>query len=344
MRQLLILFLGGCTTIGHQKVEGWPQLTVIEHHVPHYVMRGPLREVRAVGYLAGGPAPSSTSRRAPATSGSAPTSRRRRAFVKHERMHCEGYDHVGETQMRDFPRAANLEQTRAITLVRSPTQTIRPLASPKPIAALAVARRQPPRSIHLVRRPRESSSSRRRAARAGLLPAWVSSIIEPALPGSAPEMVPVPSSVAGPAGCSRSRCGGATNLRDGPVRVAKARARHAQRGVSHGARPEMHLEGDGRSRGPFFFIDKYGSGSGSPGARGGKGRAFGTAPAPRASRSHGEMVVAKLLARNGPERLVLQDWMSRARPVVEQQPQPKTWLKAFFQFQLASPRDCPARR
>src|SRR5687767_3380514 len=36
---LLIAYAAACTTIGHEKVEGWPVLTVYEHHVPHKVMR-----------------------------------------------------------------------------------------------------------------------------------------------------------------------------------------------------------------------------------------------------------------------------------------------------------------
>jgi hypothetical protein len=115
----LFLLLGGCTTIGHQKVEGWPQLTVIEHHVPHYVMRD-----RCVKYAPWGTSPEACAEFNLEArtcniwfSADFPPPP---AFVKHERMHCEGYDHVGETQMRDF-LARYLEQTKAITLVRSPT-------------------------------------------------------------------------------------------------------------------------------------------------------------------------------------------------------------------------------
>jgi len=48
----LFLGLGACTTIGHEKVEGWPQLTVVEHYVPHHVMRD-----RCVKYASWGTAP-----------------------------------------------------------------------------------------------------------------------------------------------------------------------------------------------------------------------------------------------------------------------------------------------
>jgi hypothetical protein len=117
---ILILFLGGCTTIGHQKVEGWPQLTVIEHHVPHYVMRD-----HCVKYAPWGSSPEACAEFNLEArtceiwfSADFPPPP---AFVTHERMHCDGYDHVGQTQMRDF-LARYLEQTKAITLVRSPTE------------------------------------------------------------------------------------------------------------------------------------------------------------------------------------------------------------------------------
>ena len=35
----LVLALSGCSVVGHQKVDGWPELTVTEHHVPHAEMR-----------------------------------------------------------------------------------------------------------------------------------------------------------------------------------------------------------------------------------------------------------------------------------------------------------------
>ena len=112
---LFPLFLGACTVIGHQKVEGWPQLKVVEHYVPHNEMRD-----RCVKYTSWGMSPEACAefnlveRRCDlwfSADFPPPT-----FFVKHERMHCEGFDHEGETNMRDF-LARYLEQER-ITLAR----------------------------------------------------------------------------------------------------------------------------------------------------------------------------------------------------------------------------------
>jgi hypothetical protein len=111
----LFLFLGACTTIGHEKVEGWPQLTVVEHYVPHHVMRD-----RCVKYTPFGSSPEACAefnlaeRRCDLWfSADFPPPK---AFIEHERMHCAGYDHVGETNMRNFLAAWNARQQ--ITLVR----------------------------------------------------------------------------------------------------------------------------------------------------------------------------------------------------------------------------------
>ena len=98
---LFLLFLPACTIIGHQKVEGWPQLTVIEHHVPHAAMRD-----RCAKYAPWGSSPEACAEFNLAErtctlwfSADFPPPA---FFVRHERMHCEGYDHLGETSMRDF--------------------------------------------------------------------------------------------------------------------------------------------------------------------------------------------------------------------------------------------------
>jgi hypothetical protein len=33
------VLLSGCTMIGEERVEGWPELQIVEHYVPHHVMR-----------------------------------------------------------------------------------------------------------------------------------------------------------------------------------------------------------------------------------------------------------------------------------------------------------------
>jgi len=98
---LFPLFLGACTIIGHQKVEGWPRLKVVEHYVPHHVMRD-----RCVKYTPWGSSPEACAefnlaeRRCDLWfSADFPPPK---AFIEHERLHCAGYDHVGSTNMRDF--------------------------------------------------------------------------------------------------------------------------------------------------------------------------------------------------------------------------------------------------
>lgn len=101
---LLGLFLSwmiSCASIGHEKVEGWPELKVYEHHVPHNVMRD-----KCAKYTAFGSYPEACSEFNLAekrcdiyfSADFPPT----KAFIEHERMHCLGYDHEGETGMRDF--------------------------------------------------------------------------------------------------------------------------------------------------------------------------------------------------------------------------------------------------
>jgi len=115
----LFLSLGACTTIGHEKVEGWPDLMVFEHYVPHHVMRD-----RCVKYTAWGTSPEACAEFDLAErtcnlwfSADFPPPQ---AFIEHERMHCAGYDHVGETNMRNFLAAWNARQP--ITLSRGQTE------------------------------------------------------------------------------------------------------------------------------------------------------------------------------------------------------------------------------
>lgn len=93
--------LAGCTMIGHQKVEGWPQLTIHEHYVPHHVMRD-----KCVKYTPWGMSPEACAEFNLAElrcdlyfSADFPPPK---FFIEHERMHCAGYDHEGETHMREF--------------------------------------------------------------------------------------------------------------------------------------------------------------------------------------------------------------------------------------------------
>ena len=97
---LAAALLAGCNTmIDHEKVEDWPQLAVYEHYVPNLQMRD-----RCVKYTPIGASPLACAefnfveRRCDIWySAEFPPSQ---AVIDHERMHCAGYDHVGEKTMR----------------------------------------------------------------------------------------------------------------------------------------------------------------------------------------------------------------------------------------------------
>jgi hypothetical protein len=101
-RTLLVLAaaLAGCTTIGHERVEGWPELVVTEYRVPAAQMRERCRKY--VGFLQVPLACAEFNLAAKRCviwldAGYAPA-----WVVEHERLHCQGFDHVGSTAMRDF--------------------------------------------------------------------------------------------------------------------------------------------------------------------------------------------------------------------------------------------------
>jgi hypothetical protein len=97
---LLAAASAACSTVGHEKVEGWPELTIVEHRVSAGEMYD-----RCKKYVAFGMLPMACAEFNLATKrcdiwlmeGFAP-----RSIVEHERLHCQGHDHVGETAMRDF--------------------------------------------------------------------------------------------------------------------------------------------------------------------------------------------------------------------------------------------------
>jgi hypothetical protein len=102
MRRALVVLtslLAACSTIEHQRVNGWPQLEIVEHYVPRQEM-----QERCVRYVGFGMAPEACAEFDLAArkchiwySSESP----RLSFVrKHELLHCAGYDHVGSTGMR----------------------------------------------------------------------------------------------------------------------------------------------------------------------------------------------------------------------------------------------------
>lgn len=103
MRRLSVLLaalLSACATMDHERVEGWPELEIVEHRVPAEMMLERCRKYAGFGSvpLACSEFNLVTRRCDIWLSQSMSWS----AIVEHERLHCRGYDHVGETNMRDF--------------------------------------------------------------------------------------------------------------------------------------------------------------------------------------------------------------------------------------------------
>lgn len=95
----LALGLSACVVIGHEKVDGWPTLAIVEHHVPHHEMRD-----RCGKYVPAWASPEACAEFNFAAaechvwlSADFPPAP---GVLEHERLHCAGYDHVGEHAMR----------------------------------------------------------------------------------------------------------------------------------------------------------------------------------------------------------------------------------------------------
>ncbi len=93
-----------CSVVGHQKVDGWPELEVHEHYVSHKDMRdrcgkytswATSPEACAEFDLARGRCDIWFSKDFPPAD----------SIKEHERLHCKGFDHVGSTVMREFHAA-----------------------------------------------------------------------------------------------------------------------------------------------------------------------------------------------------------------------------------------------
>lgn len=96
---LVLGLLAGCAVMGHEKVVGWPDLQIIEHHVAHAEMLD-----RCSRYVGFGSMPMACAEfNFPAKrcdiwfSADFPPSQ---FVIEHEREHCLGFDHVGSTEMQ----------------------------------------------------------------------------------------------------------------------------------------------------------------------------------------------------------------------------------------------------
>ena len=87
--------------IGHQRVEGWPQLEVVEHQVPEREM-----QERCQRYVGFGMVPLAcaefdlAARKCHIWYGG--DSRPPGFIRRHEHLHCAGYDHPGSTAMQQY--------------------------------------------------------------------------------------------------------------------------------------------------------------------------------------------------------------------------------------------------
>ena len=95
---LAAALLIGCSVIGESRVAGWPRLEIVEHHVPHREMRD-----RCARYVAAAMSPEACAEYDFAGgrchiwySADFPPPR---YVVFHERRHCLGYEHAGESEM-----------------------------------------------------------------------------------------------------------------------------------------------------------------------------------------------------------------------------------------------------
>ena len=96
---LLALALSGCASMG-PAIEDWPELEVIEHHVPRAQVHERCRKYAAFGSrpLACAEVDFAARRCDIWLSAESPPA----AYVlRHERQHCAGHDHEGESSLRD---------------------------------------------------------------------------------------------------------------------------------------------------------------------------------------------------------------------------------------------------
>jgi hypothetical protein len=95
---IAVALAAGCATLDHTPVDGWPELEIVEHRVPHAEMRE-----RCSRYVGFGMSPEACAefdfveRKCHVwLSADFPP---QRFIVAHERQHCAGYDHAGSSAM-----------------------------------------------------------------------------------------------------------------------------------------------------------------------------------------------------------------------------------------------------
>lgn len=103
-RALLFVSLVSCSAMSSTGIEGWPRLEVREHYLPHAEMR--TRCAKYVGFGATAYACMEVrfdlSRCDIYYSADFPP---QAWVIEHERKHCAGFDHAGETTLRDALKA-----------------------------------------------------------------------------------------------------------------------------------------------------------------------------------------------------------------------------------------------
>ena len=109
----LAALAAGCATIDHHEpVAGWPELRIVEHYVPDAELRS-----RCAKYVPLGLFPESCAEfyfdRGECHVWYNADFRPQPYVMEHERLHCRGYDHAGDTTLRDVLARYNAERRAA---------------------------------------------------------------------------------------------------------------------------------------------------------------------------------------------------------------------------------------
>jgi hypothetical protein len=123
---LFSVFASACTTTGGEPLPDWPELAIVEHHVSHREMRErcakyapPMMtpEACAEFYFVQGECHIWFSADFPPSE----------AIVRHEREHCRGYEHAGESGLREMLATYRASQASASTGASAPGGGAAPL-------------------------------------------------------------------------------------------------------------------------------------------------------------------------------------------------------------------------